>query len=410
MTSTERHTVSKILQFINSDPGLKHLTEVADKVGVVGGAVRDIFTHNDPKDIDLIVLGLDTDEIISALKPFGHVDIVGKSFGVIVFKAENGDLIDIAIPRTEKKVGEGHTGFEITASKNISLDEDLMRRDFTFNSMVLFMDGTIHDPFDGLGSIRRKRIEIVNEKAFAEDPLRILRAVQFAVRFGFLFSDVLLTMTHENVSKVTELPTERTTKEFKKFGKGLADRTLGLRILDDLGISKVLFGDEINLGASKVNNENRMFAEMIFVSKARTSEEILEKFMLGAELADFFALVIPLFDVFNILAITTTPISELEMRMIGLKFAKFNTFFLDFVDLFHENFNKVMEDFASGKLPKDVKDLAVKGGDMMSMGLKGIEIGNMQKELLTLVLSNDLLNTEKSLTAHIRNAGKALMV
>ena len=106
------------------------------EVFLVGGLVRDHFLKKESKDIDLLVCGIPVSKIKKMLSPFGKVDEVGESFGVIKFTPKDWEFdepIDIAIPRTETKVGDGHKGFEVKASSNIPLEIDLMRRDFTTN-------------------------------------------------------------------------------------------------------------------------------------------------------------------------------------------------------------------------------------------------------------------------------------
>ena len=157
------------------------------KLFIVGGSVRDAYREEDIKDIDLIVEGLSMEQIKSILIPFGRVDIVGESFAVIKFrpKGHDGEDFDISVPRKDRKIGDGHTGFEIVTD-GVSILEDLKRRDFTINSIAIDVEtGRIIDPFDGLVDIRWKKLRATDKNAFIEDPLRILRGIQFSARFGY---------------------------------------------------------------------------------------------------------------------------------------------------------------------------------------------------------------------------------
>ncbi|MCX6556996.1 MAG: HD domain-containing protein [Candidatus Aminicenantes bacterium] len=163
----------------------------ADRVYVVGGTVRDFILYgkiNKEQDVDLLVTGSSYDEIAAALKSFGKTDTVGKSFAVLKFSRE-GKTFDIAVPRRDQKKDErahGHKNFRIEAGPQVTLEEDLFRRDFTCNSIaVRLSDGVVVDPHQGLKTIAEKRIVMTSPASFSDDPLRILRAARFAAVHGF---------------------------------------------------------------------------------------------------------------------------------------------------------------------------------------------------------------------------------
>lgn len=145
-------------------------------VYIVGGYVRDHILNKENKDIDFLVTGISINNLESLLKTFDlKVDNVGASFGVL--KLKNID-IDIAVPRKETKVSAGYTGFEVE-TENVTLEEDLFRRDYTINSIAISLkDGSIIDPYNGLIDLENKIIRMTNPNAFIEDPLRMLRGVQ----------------------------------------------------------------------------------------------------------------------------------------------------------------------------------------------------------------------------------------
>lgn len=145
------------------------------KVYQVGGSVRDFLIGRPSNDTDLVVVGATNDQMIE----LGYSQ-VGKDFPVFLHP-ETGE--EYALARVERKNGVGHHGFDVV-TENVSLVEDLKRRDFTMNAMAFDHDGSIIDPFGGAEDIKSGVIRHVSE-AFSEDPLRVLRAGRFAARYGF---------------------------------------------------------------------------------------------------------------------------------------------------------------------------------------------------------------------------------
>jgi len=146
---------------------------------VVGGWVRDTLIGLPPKDLDLEVFGLPATGLRAMLERFGRVDPVGESF--TVYKL--GD-IDVSLPRRESKSGRGHRGFSVSGDPSMSVEEAARRRDFTVNAISWDpLTGEYLDPFDGRADIERRMLRAVDARTFADDSLRVLRALQFAARF-----------------------------------------------------------------------------------------------------------------------------------------------------------------------------------------------------------------------------------
>jgi len=145
------------------------------KIYLVGGAVRDKIMGVPTKDKDYLVVGSTPEEMISlGYRP------VGKSFPVFHHPETNAEY---ALARTEKKTAKGYHGFKFFTSPDISLEEDLSRRDLTINAIAMDDSGVIYDPFNGVEDIKNKIIRHVS-KAFEEDPLRVLRVARFKARFN----------------------------------------------------------------------------------------------------------------------------------------------------------------------------------------------------------------------------------
>lgn len=207
---------------------------------VVGGFVRDSLLSLDPKDIDVEVHGLDTLDVIDTLQVLGcRVDSVGQSFGVLKVRFGGLDL-DVSLPRTERKLGTGHTGFAVTIDPFIGIEKALARRDFTINAMALDCTGddpVLVDPFDGRSDLAVRLLSAVGP-AFGEDPLRVLRAVQFAARFGMTLDKTTARVCRELVEsgQLDEISKERIWVEWEKIAlKGKFPLAL-VRALETTGL------------------------------------------------------------------------------------------------------------------------------------------------------------------------------
>jgi len=199
---------------------------------LVGGAVRDQLLGVEAltKDYDIEVFGVAPDLLVQILSPYYTLDLVGSSFGVVKLK---GLPIDVSIPRRESKNGTGHTGFLIQSDPTLTLDEAALRRDFTMNAVYYDpINEIFHDPYGGIYDIEQRRLNPVSMK-FVEDPLRVLRAMQFIARFGLTPSGVLMHYA-------TQVTTEGLSKEriFDEWNKLLLKGTQikdGLDFLNECG-------------------------------------------------------------------------------------------------------------------------------------------------------------------------------
>jgi tRNA nucleotidyltransferase (CCA-adding enzyme) len=182
---------------------------------VVGGWVRDYLLRVPCGDFDVEVYGLALDPLLAILKKHGKPNLVGKAFGVITMTLRDGTVYDFAFPRTEKKTGDGHRGFDVTADPHLDFATASSRRDFTINAMGLRLpDLELVDCHGGQADLAAKLLRHVSP-AFSEDPLRALRAVQFAARFGFDIHPATQALCA--AQPLEELPRERLFAEFKKL-------------------------------------------------------------------------------------------------------------------------------------------------------------------------------------------------
>ena len=228
---------------------LRRLVDVIAAAGgrpvAVGGAVRDHLLGRSPKDIDVEVGGLSLAALEAALAAAGlSVHAVGRAFGVlkvdVVVDGER-DVIDVALPRTESKSGTGHKGFVVESDPDLPFDRAAARRDFTINAIGIdLVGGQLLDPWRGADDLARGILRHVSE-AFDEDPLRVLRAAQFAARFGLDVDEATVARCRALLPELSTLPKERIGEEMKKLlVKGIWP-SIGLSFLRRVGALPVLF-------------------------------------------------------------------------------------------------------------------------------------------------------------------------
>jgi len=222
------------------NPKVKRIVQLLTSGGAsdclfVGGCVRDHFlniatTNVDSKDIDIEVYGLSYKRILKLLKPHFHVGWVGQSFGTV--KVDND--IDLSLPRTESKTGTGHKGFDVASDPFLDPAIALARRDFTINAMAIRIDGTIVDPLHGLDDLRKGILRAPTE-AFCEDPLRVLRGMQFAARFGFEMESQTVELCRRVLPEFETLSAERIWAEWQKWAIKGRFPGKGLQVLRETG-------------------------------------------------------------------------------------------------------------------------------------------------------------------------------
>jgi len=231
--------IPKILYIISSALQEKNASAV-----IVGGSVRDYFLKLPSKDYDIEVYGLETlEELESILTPYGSVNVVGKSFGVLKFSYESEEY-DFSFPRRESKVGEGHRGFDVELNGNLDFKTAAMRRDFSMNAMGYdIVKKVFLDPFNGLKDIKEMKLRHIDDKTFVEDPLRVYRAVQFSARFGYELSSDTYKLCKQMVEKgmLNTLPKERVYTEWKKLLLKSKKPSIGFELMKELGILEHYF-------------------------------------------------------------------------------------------------------------------------------------------------------------------------
>lgn len=224
-------------------PHIEALYDAGGKVYEVGGAVRDRLLGIPVKDADLLVTGIPGDRLQACLKAHGSVHLVGQSFGVLKFqpKGHTGEPVDIALPRVERSTGAGHRDFDVSFDHTLPVETDLGRRDFTVNAIAVEMkSGDVVDPHGGRKDLEARLLRMVFPRAFEEDPLRILRGIQFAARLGFSLEPKTLAAMKKAAPLVATVSAERVTQELKKLLVAKKP-SVGFYLMRDAGVLSIVF-------------------------------------------------------------------------------------------------------------------------------------------------------------------------
>ncbi len=257
----------------------------------VGGCVRDKLMRRENKDLDIEIHGLSSIAVESILDTLGERLEVGKSFGVYLLRGYD---IDIAMPRREKAVGAGHRDFEVRIDPKIGTEKAAKRRDFTINAMMEdVLTGEIIDHFCGRQDLAQGILRHVNDGPFGEDPLRVLRAAQFAARFGFSVAEETVALCRK--MRLTTLSKERVFEELKKALLQADKPSIFFETLFEMEAMDVWFPEVLALRGiqqnAKYHPEGDVWTHTMMVLNAAAERRHLAKnplgFMLGALVHDF---------------------------------------------------------------------------------------------------------------------------
>jgi tRNA nucleotidyltransferase/poly(A) polymerase len=358
------------------------------KIYSVGGAVRDHILRKESKDLDILITGVPLDLLETILAKYGKVDNVGKSFGIIKYNTKLTGEIDIAIPRTERANGQGgYQGFDVTSDHALPIEKDLERRDFTINALAMDAEGTIIDPYGGLFDLQKKEIKMVNPLAFSDDPLRMLRAVQFASRFKFSIEPYTLHAIAANSDKIREISPERILIEFDKIVKK-GSPIIGAELLCKTGLYEEIFDTESDLIWLSDFIQVRTIGEFIFSLLKHTMKDSSEFFKtnLKGDIETY---------------------KEIKALEIGRDFmrGKYRTIFEMYktysksVDtlIFGELFTTLVQYMREHNLPFSLKDLPVNGNDLMELGFQGKEIGDTLSLIVDRIYAGSTKNERNSI-------------
>jgi tRNA nucleotidyltransferase (CCA-adding enzyme) len=202
---------------------------------IVGGFVRDRLLGVTHHEVDLEIYGIPETDVPALLGAFGRVEPVGQSFPVYKVGA-----MDVALPRRESKTGRGHKGFAVRGDPWMPLAEAARRRDFTINAIAWDpLDDVYEDPFGGRADLDARVLRVVDRATFADDSLRVLRAMQFAARFELRVPEA----TREICAAIPldDLPAERVWGEVEKLLLRAARPSIGFALARDLAVVERLW-------------------------------------------------------------------------------------------------------------------------------------------------------------------------
>lgn len=357
------------------------------KVYQIGGAVRDELIGKISKDLDLLVTGIETDELQDILSNHGKVDAVGKSFGILKFqpKGQTGEPLDISVPRVDvQSTGGGHKDFEVKLGKDISLEQDQLRRDFWMNAIAKDIEtGEMHD-IEGKGQfdIENKQISVINPQAFDDDPLRMLRAIQFASRFGFSIEPETMKEIKKNADKISTISAERFQEEFRKMFEKSDNPSVGVQLLFDTGIAKLVIPKlkEVDNSVDKLDKKAfPAFLAILFKNYMHNAGEMAQK----------------TFKLSNADRVSVQSVIDMDKNLKNLKDPVFIVRFMrnkseqeimNVDEYLKTKGTRTISDFVNEmrrrRIPTNLKELGVNGRDMMREGFKGVMIGDALQWML----------------------------
>ena len=381
------------------------------KIYQIGGVVRDEMLGKVSKDLDLLVVGIDIKELGKIIEPFGKVNLVGKSFGVLKFKPEgSSEEIDISVPRIdEKSTGKGHKDFEIKLGKGISLEQDQLRRDFWMNAMSKDIEtGEVHD-MGGRGKldIENRVVRMINPQAFQDDPLRMLRAVQFAARFNFKIEPKTYKEIKNNAKLIKTVSAERFHEEFVKMFTKSTKPSYGIKLMIELGLMKFLFPQvrKVSGLVDKIPKANfpaflAVMLKDLGSQAGKAAQKVMRVSNNDAESID------------EIVRVMTNkkiqPSSKNEFAVVKWV-ENLNSYVIDSIDGYlqtvkSQTIANLFRDMKMKGKPTNRKELVVDGRDIIGIGIKGPKVGKVLDWALEYAIRKGNQDKEKLLKAIQREA------
>lgn len=368
----------KILKNLQKQDWIKVLSEHAE-IYVVGGSVRDAFTGKPMKDIDLIVDGLSLGGIQKRLQPFGKISLVGESFSVIKFRPDGhtGEDFDIAVPREDRKVGEGHKGFEIVTD-GVDIMGDLRRRDFTINSMAVnVLTEEFLDPFNGKKDLDNKLIRATDKNAFIEDPLRILRGIQFAARFDFDIEKGTKELMKQNSELITQITGERILEEFQKILLKSGNTQRAFNLIHETDLDLALF-DKKMIHYDK-GFDNLDYVSFYYILGVVGNVDPTRFYVNRLKGETKTAKAITMLD--NILDKWHSLHEDEDKKYVIFKALQKSPEVSQSV-LLPKDAKKIIKEMKSGKIPAIPQDIAINGNDiMLLLNIKGEQVGFIKERI-----------------------------
>lgn len=272
----------------------KQIEKMGGKAFLTGGFVRDTLLNKPSKDFDIEVYGLTPENLQEILTSFGDVKFVGQSFGV--FKLNN--TYDFTLPRTERKNGVKHNGFDVNINPFLSFADATIRRDLTINSLLMHpLTEEIIDLFNGVQDLNEGIIRHIDDKTFVEDPLRVLRVARFHSRFEFDIHPTTKELSRSIVPEMIHLSRERFYTEFESILLKSVKPSMAFKFLLEIGVLEVLFPELAILNTidqgTKHHAEGNAFIHTMLAIDSIPIEERNIKMQFAVLTHDFGKAVVP---------------------------------------------------------------------------------------------------------------------
>ena len=399
-------TVKKIFEIFESN---KY------EIYLVGGCVRDIVLGITPHDYDFTTNATPEEMKILASKEGIEIIPTGEKYGTLTFHVEN-DFYEITTFRSEQKYSDGRRPDAVSFSKK--LEDDLCRRDFTFNAMCFKYNASIKgvqliDLYNGKRDLKQRIIKTVGkaDDRFKEDALRILRAIRFAYKLNFTLSLDVRRAIVENVSLLKNVSMERIRDElFQIFSYCKEyDNNRG-PALDK--VLCFLFENQIKLSRLNIyTNPLLMFANItLFRYKNDLKIDFIRKFKLSNEQVDEISKYLKCFEVFStnpekdsrIVIKQCLDICNKDKKLVenAIQLVTDNVKYYLFDS---ENLNKILNNVIDKNEAIVISDLKINGNDLLELGLKGKEVGNALNRCKELVWAFPDKNEKEILIEYTRN-------
>jgi tRNA nucleotidyltransferase/poly(A) polymerase/ribosomal protein S18 acetylase RimI-like enzyme len=367
------------------------------EIFLVGGASRDLLLGKKNKDIDLVVRKINIEKLLQHLHQFGIAQVVGKSFGVITFKDNtDGEVYDIALPRTEFATGEGgHKGFDITYDENLPIEKDLIRRDAKFNAIAINLNtNQVIDPHGGLDDIKNKQVSLVNPDAFTDDPLRLLRFIGFASRNeGFIIEPESMKKIQQTAHRIKEISAERIIIEFNKIiQKGQPE--VAARLLVESKLYENIFGVQFNDSYDdfpKVKNLSEFIYLLTRNSLPSPSKFYAKRFKNWDDLSK----IISAFELTRNEVKTPAEERWLLNKVYSVAPDAIGSFIV-------QDKLKDISKHPEEKYPRVASKIAVTGDEIKALGIKDQFHGMLNRDLLNLIYNDQLENTHDAIMSYIQ--------
>lgn len=383
--------IGTLTQILNSLEFKNDVINSGGEIYAVGGIVRDAIMKKPSDDLDIVVRGIPYDKLFTILSKYGKATDTSfetpegeekKDFGATKFVSRSQQFnqllsdngirkdIDVMLPRKDSKEigGQGHRSIKSDVNPNFTIHDDLGRRDITINAVALDMNGNIIDNGHALNDIKNGIIRAVSEDSFVEDPLRMIRAIRFMARFNYKWDAATMELIKKNahlLADKSELPTERFLMEFEKM-IGKSDLGRAVKLLVELGLYKAMFGIESSI--TDFSNFDRAknvaeFSYMLFENEPEnTILSLITKNItkVGEDVKYITALIKYIGKLKGKEMDVVTEINELAIIYNISPDMLLNSYYVD------NEHRKIANKFKDGILPKDSREINLKGEEFVS--------------------------------------------